>query len=224
MARTCGSRPARAAARAVCAVTSVAVLVLTSCSSPDTDGAPLSGTLLDNQMVVPNETFQSTTGGSASLADLASRQVTAVFFGYSHCPDICPTTMADLAQARALLPEGDRSRVHVVMITEDPRRDTPSALGTWLAGFDPDFEGFVGDRATRESAAAALYLPASSVVWEPEVPVDHHGDVHEHPGGYGVAHSSIVWVFAPSGEAVLYNGAYTPEQYARDFAILLDGS
>ena len=71
-------------------------------------------------------------------------QITALFLGDTHCPDVCPTTMADLAAAKRLLPTRITDRLKVVFVTEDPRRDTSSVLRAWLDGFDPTFVGLIG--------------------------------------------------------------------------------
>jgi len=67
----------------------------------------------------------------------------AVFFGYTHCPDVCPATLEHLAKARAAL-GNDRDNVRVVFITVDPRRDTPERMKRYLSKFDPSFVGMTG--------------------------------------------------------------------------------
>jgi protein SCO1/2 len=69
--------------------------------------------------------------------------VVLLYFGYMNCPDVCPTTLAKAAAARARL--GDADRVHVIMVSVDPERDAPAALGPFVASFDPDFLGATGD-------------------------------------------------------------------------------
>lgn len=88
-------------------------------------------------------------GKLRTLADFKGK-VTVVFFGYTQCPDVCPTTMAELAQVKkALGPDGER--VQGVFITVDPERDTPELLKAYMAGFDPSF---VALRGTPEETAA----------------------------------------------------------------------
>jgi len=82
-----------------------------------------------------------TDGKMRSMADFKGKAV-AVFFGYTQCPDVCPTTMAELTEAKKQLgPEGDR--LQVVFITVDPERDTPKVLKAYMANFDPAFVGLV---------------------------------------------------------------------------------
>ena len=76
-----------------------------------------------------------------------------VFFGFTHCPDICPTTLADIAQAVRSL-GADAERVQVVMVSVDPERDTPESLAKYVTTFDPRFLGLRGDlEATKRVAA-----------------------------------------------------------------------
>jgi len=101
-------------------------------------------------------TLVGTDGREFSLADRPADEVTVVFFGYTHCPDICPTTMADLAVARRQLPNEVREHVTVVFVSEDPERDTPQALRQWLDQFDSTFIGLLGD-AFGPADAAVIY-------------------------------------------------------------------
>jgi protein SCO1 len=91
--------------------------------------------------------------------DFAARtkgKTTFLFFGYTHCPDICPTTMADVAAALRSLPASARDAVQVVFVTTDPKRDTPKALAAWLANFDADlttkFVGLTGPQSEIDAA------------------------------------------------------------------------
>ncbi|WP_045876011.1 SCO family protein [Pseudofrankia sp. DC12] len=86
------------------------------------------------------------TGTDGQPFDLRARTaglVTLLYFGYTHCPDVCPTTMADLAAALGALDPAVRGQVRVVFVSTDPARDTPAVLASWLHHFDPGF-GFYG--------------------------------------------------------------------------------
>jgi protein SCO1 len=80
-------------------------------------------------------------------------KVVVLFFGFTHCPDVCPTTLADIAAAvRSLGAEADK--VQVLMVSVDPERDTPDSLGKYVTAFDPGFLGLRGDlEATKKVAA-----------------------------------------------------------------------
>ena len=89
-------------------------------------------------------------GQARTLADFKGK-VSVVFFGYTHCPDVCPTTLAELAEVKAMLGK-DGERVQAVFVTVDPERDTPELLKAYMANFGP---GFTGLRGTPEQTAAA---------------------------------------------------------------------
>ena len=89
-------------------------------------------------------------GQPRTLADFKGK-LTVVFFGYTQCPDVCPTTMAELAAVKKALGK-DGERVQGVFITIDPERDTPELLKAYLAAFDPSF---IALRGTLEQTAAA---------------------------------------------------------------------
>ncbi|HXF47078.1 MAG TPA: SCO family protein [Burkholderiaceae bacterium] len=82
------------------------------------------------------------TGAKRTLADYRGK-VVVVFFGFTHCPDVCPTTMADMAQVKRQLGK-DGDRLQVIFVTVDPERDTPAVLGQYVPSFDPTFVGLTG--------------------------------------------------------------------------------
>jgi protein SCO1/2 len=101
------------------------------------------------------------TGTDGLPFDLPARtagQVTLLYFGYTHCPDVCPTTMADLAAALGALDPAVRGAIRVVFVTTDPARDTPAVLAAWLHHFDPGlgFYGLTGPFPRIQAGARAL--------------------------------------------------------------------
>lgn len=82
------------------------------------------------------------TGARRTLADYRGK-VVVVFFGFTHCPDVCPTTLADLAQVKRQL-GNDGDKLQVIFITVDPERDTPAVLAQYVPSFDPSFVGLTG--------------------------------------------------------------------------------
>lgn len=93
-------------------------------------------------------------GKARTLADFRGK-VKVVFFGYTHCPEVCPTTLADLAQVmRQLGP--DAKNVQVLFVTLDPERDTPQVLGKFIPSFDPSFLGLYGDAHATAQAAQSF--------------------------------------------------------------------
>jgi protein SCO1/2 len=94
--------------------------------------------------------LKDSTGKDRTLADFRGK-VVALFFGYTHCPDVCPTTLADMAKAMRLLGT-DAQRVQVLFVTVDPKRDTPELLGQYVPAFDPSFLGLWGDAGATTKA------------------------------------------------------------------------
>jgi protein SCO1/2 len=124
------------------------------------------------------------TGKTRTLADFRGK-VVVVFFGYTRCPDVCPTTLADLKTAREQLGE-DGKRVQVLFVTVDPERDTPQLLASYVPAFDPSFLGLYGD------AAATARVANEFKVFYQKVP-------GKTPDSYTVDHSSGSYVFDPQG-------------------------
>lgn len=128
-------------------------------------------------------------GKPRTLADFKGK-VAVVFFGYTQCPDVCPTTMAELAEVkRSLGPDGDR--VVGVFVTVDPERDTPVLLKEYLANFGPDF---VGLRGTPEQIAETA---KEFKVFYAKVP-------GKTPSSYTVDHTAGEYVFDPEGRVRLF--------------------
>lgn len=202
-------------------------LTATACSSTD-ETAPLAtisdssadsfaGTLLtDPQVPRPGLVLPDTTG---ELYDLRAQDdvVTALFFGYTECPDVCPTAMADLAAAKRSLPAAAQQRTEVVFVTEDPQRDTPEILRTWLDRFDPEFVGLIGGNADTARVLDTLHLPRTEQHTDPP-----GATPHAHPNG-DVDHSGVVYLFGPGDrQTVIHTGGSTPGQYAADIDALLN--
>jgi len=96
------------------------------------------------------------TGKPRRLEDWRGK-VVVLFFGFTHCPDICPTTLAEISQAlRTLGPEAER--VQVLVVSVDPERDTPEALAKYVSAFDPRFVGLRGDLAATKKVAAEFKI------------------------------------------------------------------
>lgn len=114
------------------------------------------GTELTNPIDVSDLTLRSPGGMPVSLGDY-SDTVTAVFFGYTRCPDVCPLTMARLADAYRELGE-PADRLSVVMVTIDPGHDTPEITDEYARVFHEDFQGLSGSNQQIADAAAAFYV------------------------------------------------------------------
>lgn len=129
-------------------------------------------------------------GQSFARGDLKDRW-TLIFFGFTHCPDICPTTMAELAELKSQLAGTEASDARVVMVSVDPARDTPDRLAQYVPYFHPDFIGVTGEFADILSVAQRLNAPFRKVS-EPD-------------GGYQMEHSANVMLMNPRGD---YHGFF----------------
>ncbi len=148
-------------------------------------------------------------GKPRTLADFRGK-VLVVFFGFTHCPDVCPTTLAELARARKAL-GADADRVQVVMITVDPERDTPEVLRQYVTALDPSFIGLTGD-------ADAIARTAK------DFKVFYQKTAGPSDKSYSVDHSSGTFVFDPSGRVRLLVGyGQGAEVFAHDIRQLLKG-
>lgn len=135
--------------------------------------------------------------------------VTLLYFGYTHCPDICPTIMADTAQAIRQSSPAVRAKVGVVFISVDPKRDTDPVLRHWLDHFNPSFVGLRGSINEVIKAQRELGVPLSKVT---------HGKNQK----YTVQHSAELLAFTPDHKAhLLYlDGPTTISDLQHDLAIL----
>lgn len=100
-----------------------------------------------------SEALTQVDGSRWTFSSPTPGRLTLLYFGYTSCPDVCPTTMADLASALTRLPTAVRDKVWVQFVSTDPHRDTPRQIGAWLDGFDPTFHGARGPIATVIRAA-----------------------------------------------------------------------
>lgn len=146
-------------------------------------------------------------GRERTLADFRGKAV-VVFFGYTQCPDVCPATLATLAEAMKRL-GSDADRVQVLFITVDPERDTPALLKQYVPAFDRRFLGLYGD-----ADATARTAKEFKVIYQ-KVP----GTT---PGSYTVDHSAGSYVFDPQGRLRLFvSNGQGADVFAHDLRELL---
>jgi len=147
-------------------------------------------------------------GKERTLADFRGKVVT-IFFGYTHCPDVCPTTLSDMATALRVLGP-DAQRVQVLFVTVDPKRDTPELLRNYVPAFNPTFLGLYGD------AAATAKVTKDFKIYAAERP-------GKTPESYTVDHSAQTLVFDAQGRLRLMLAYGTPgDKIASDLKILLN--
>lgn len=147
-------------------------------------------------------------GGPFSLIDTQGKAVTersllgkptAIFFGFTYCPEVCPTTLANMT---AWLKDlgADADKLNVVFVSVDPERDTPDQLKIYLSNFDPRIQGFTGAPQAIDQAAKAYR------VYYKKVPLDG--------GGYTMDHSSAIYLFDKQGRFVEPIGYGSPPERA----------
>jgi protein SCO1/2 len=150
------------------------------------------------------------TGKLRTLADFKGKAV-MVFFGYTQCPDVCPTTMVEMANVmKQLGPQADS--VQVLFVTVDPERDTPALLSRYIPAFDSRFLGLSGDKAATEKVAKEFK------VFYQKVP-------GKQPGSYTMDHTAGSYVFDPQGRVRLFvRHGQGAEPIVHDLKILLSGA
>lgn len=140
---------------------------------------------------------------------------TLMFFGYTHCPDFCPATLAILKAFVADLDEASRTNLQVVMVSVDPPRDTLEQLKNYMTTFNPNFIGVTGDIASIKLLADQLYIPfhshPSGMPTSQQNQVGHDNDTTEqlpnHEENYTVAHGENIALINPEGK---YQGFFKP--------------
>lgn len=159
------------------------LLSVAACSKPVTV-KPLHA--LDVTWQHPNPDFHllDVNGKSRSLADFRGK-VAIVFFGYTHCPEVCPTTLADLARAMKKLGP-DAKKVQVIFITLDPARDKPKVLAKFVPYFNSSFMGLYGDKQATDRAAKAFG-------------VSYHKHM-EKDGSYTLDHTDSTYLVGKTGK------------------------
>jgi protein SCO1/2 len=216
----------------------LALAGLTACSGGTASLANPSPTPVGYHGVEPNPVpmrpeyvLTDTNGKRFDFQAETKGRPTFVYFGYTHCPDECPTAMADLAAALRKATPALRAEVRVVFVTTDPKRDTAPVLRRWLDQFSTAFIGLLGpqaavDEAQRATGIAPAY-PDGVVPTLPGRPDEHVHQAgtapHKHfgPLGYAVAHSAVIFAYdAADRLPVVYPGGVTPSDIAADLPVL----
>jgi protein SCO1/2 len=216
-----------------------AALALTGCSAGKapakpaalTDGASYHGVEPDPVPTRPEFVLHDTSGRRFDFGAETRGRPTFVYFGYTHCPDECPTAMADISSALRMVSPEQRKRVRVVFVTTDAKRDTGPVLRRWLDQFSTSDIGLTGTQAELDAAATASGVAPGVVGPDPST-IPGHPDEHvEKPGtaphkhfgplGYSVAHSAVIYAYDASDRLpVVYPGGITPSDIAADLPVL----
>ncbi|MFA7268788.1 MAG: SCO family protein [Sterolibacterium sp.] len=200
------SRSLRRAASSRWLIIGLAALLFACGEPPRFTSTNITGAEFAREFAVP---LTDHTGKLRRLADYKGKAV-IVFFGYLQCPDVCPTTLANLAEAMKLLGE-DAQRVQVLFITVDPERDTRELLAAYVPQFNPSFVGLSADAATTAATAS-------------EFKVFYQKQAGSTPNTYTVDHTANGYVYDPQGRLRLYMMfATSPQNIAADLKLLLAG-
>lgn len=188
------------------AFTALAAVTIVACGRGT---PPEHGTLIQNPEPAPALRLTDAGGQPFDLSAQHGR-LTFVYFGYTHCPDACPTTLTDWARARALL--GSKgAAVHFVFVSVDPARDTPALAAHYARQFDSTFTGLVASGAQLDSIKAAWNF----AVEREEMP-------GMKPDEYGVAHPAGVYFIDGDGRmAFVFAPGSKPEEIASDLKRLM---
>ena len=168
------------------------------------------GTAYEPPGQAPSVILQQANGRQFSLADQHG-SVVLLFFGYTHCPDVCPTTLSDWKRVKTALGR-DASRVRFVFISVDPARDDPATLQRYVSRFDPDFIGATSDTATLARIEHSFHVMSTR---------EETGSAN----GYAVTHPSQTFVVDKRGDLrLLYSFGMQTSDVVSDIRQLLRGA
>src|SRR5665213_578616 len=167
------------------------------------------GGMVSPPLPKPKFTLTDTSGTPYDFAGRTQGYTTLLFFGYTHCPDVCPLQMSTIAQALKKIPPSAADRFKVVFVTTDPERDSRQVLRAWLDHFDKRFIGLTGnDAAIAAAQIAANLTPAKRSAVRAD-------------GAYEVGHSAFVLAYTKDNLAhVIYPGGVSEEDWVHDLPLL----
>ena len=232
-------RPARRARRRAVAPLVLALGLLTACGSAagepaargESSAVAFHGTEPDQVPDRPSFVLTDTDGRRFDFARDTAGRPTLLFFGFTNCPDECPTAMADISAALRATDTALREQVRVVFVTTDPARDDADRVRGWLDKFSADYVGLTGTQAEVDAAQAAVGAPLAEPTG-PQPTLPGRPDEHEHapgtaphthdgPLGYGVDHVSSIFAFdAADRMPVLYPPGSSRSDIAADLPVL----
>ena len=213
----------------------LAAAALTGCaataSTPPAPAAAFHGNEPAQELSRPSFVLTTAEGERYDFAERTRGRPTLLYFGYTSCPDECPTAMADITAALRTTPAELREQVVVVFVTTDPARDSPAALRRWVDRFSPEYVALRGTQQEVDAAQEAAGVPAAPkggpVPTLPGRPNEHEHQLgtaphsHDGPLGYGVAHADVIFAFDTRDRLpVLYEGGVRPADLAADLPLL----
>jgi len=195
----------------VARVASVATLAAAACTNDQSGYIEQGhGVSLPVPIARPAFTLSATDGKPFAFGDRTRGKLTFLLFGYTHCPDVCPVHVANIAEVLRTLPYAERQRATLVFVTTDPDRDSLPVLRAWLASFDSTFVGLRGTKPEIDALEYALQIAPS--IRGPSNP----------DGTYEVGHAAQVIVFQPDDFArTIYPFGVRQAEWAKDIPKLL---
>jgi protein SCO1/2 len=194
-------------------------LALSSCAADDDGSTELTlsgssefrGVRQLPPLALPDVTLTDTNGRPYRLRDQAAGKVTLLYLGYTNCPDVCPTHMAQIARALQEVSPETAAQVLVVFITTDPERDTPAVLREWLDRFESSFVGLTGTQEQLDGVQTSLNA-------NPAAKTDLGG------GHYSVDHLAYVIAFTPERQdaRLVYPADMSWEDYTADLRTMIE--
>ena len=169
------------------------------------------GSSLPEPYSMPEVSLTDTSGRPYNLSTTPSKPVTLLFFGYTHCPDVCIAVLSDVSLALQRLAPADRDQIQMVFITTDPARDQEKQIRRYLDRFNPTFVGLTGPMSTIKRAAS-------------DVGVEIEGMRKLPSGGYEVGHSAQVIGFSRNSGVVIWTPGTPVGALKHDFALLVERS
>ena len=169
------------------------------------------GSSLPKPYSMPEVSLTDTSGRPYNLMTTPSKPVTLLFFGYTHCPDVCIAVLSDVSLALQRMAPGDRDHIQLIFITTDPARDKETQIRSYLDRFNPTYVGLTGPMSTIKSAAG-------------EVGVEIEGLKKLPSGGYEVGHSAQVIGFDHNSGVVIWTPGTPVAALKHDFALLVERS
>ncbi|AZY50601.1 SCO family protein [Bordetella avium] len=193
----------RRALQAIAALSLAGGLAACGDAPPPFKGSDITGTQLGKKLALTDMNGQPRT-----LSDFAGK-VAVLFFGFTQCPDVCPTALAEMAEVmQALGPDADR--VQVLLVTVDPERDSPEVLKQYVSSFDKRFLALTGTPEQIKQAASSFKA--------------YYAKVPTKDGGYTMDHTAAFYLIDGKGESrVLANSNLGVPALTNDIKLLLDG-
>lgn len=192
------------------AALAVPMLLLATACGGGSEPTELTGTVLDPPFEVSSTPLVDTAGDPFSLTEDTDKDLTLVFFGYTHCPDICGQVMATLTGMLARLDDAQKEQLDVVFVTTDPARDDEAVVETYVDAFDPSIVGLTGDLDDIVEVGLSM-----------AVAVDQGEKLPS--GGYEVTHGTrVMAIDAADQSTMMWKQDVSQAQLAHDVTMLID--